>query len=655
MDKFAEVYKVEASELLCELEDSILELEHSPNQSGMIERAFRALHTIKGSGAMAGFADIAAFTHEMENAFELVRQGKLAITSDLVDKVLAARDVIRWMLDGGSDEDEQRASQAREIVEAFKKLLPTADGNEAPVPDVSQTSQEMTGECVTYEILFRPHPEIFTRGSNPLLLLDELRQLGDCRVVAHPEEIPGLEELNPEQCYTRWEVNLATCAGMNAIRDVFIFIEDECELKITAMDDSPLKSPQCPDSDIPNGPAEKNHVRELRPGSQQEEMASSIRVHTAKLDTLVDLVGELVAVQAGLSQIASCNSIPGLRSIAEQVARLTSELRDGAMAIRMLPIGTTFHNFRRLVRDLSRELGKDVVLTTSGEETELDKTLIERLNDPLVHLIRNSIDHGIESSEARMAAGKPARGTVHLAALHSGADVLIRITDDGAGLDEEGVRKKAVEKGLIAPDARLSRQELFSLIFAPGFSTAAAITNISGRGVGMDVVKKSIESLRGTIDIDSEKAKGTVVTLRLPLTLAIIDGLLVKIGERFFVLPLSMVEACVELSREDVAKAHGRHMALIRKELVPYVRLRDRFSIGGEVPPIEQMVVTRIAAEKIGFVVDKVMGEHQTVVKSLGRMYRNVEGVSGATIMGDGGVALVVDVPGLVERFESQA
>jgi len=319
-----------------------------------------------------------------------------------------------------------------------------------------------------------------------------------------------------------------------------------------------------------------------------------------------------------------------------------------------LPIGTTFNKFKRLVRDLSNELGKEVVLTTDGAETELDKTVIERMNDPLVHLIRNSIDHGIEPPADREAAGKPRQGTVHLSAVHSGAHVLIRITDDGAGLDKEAIRAKAVEKGLIAPDVELAEKEVFDLILAPGFSTAAKLSSVSGRGVGMDVVKRSIDALRGSIEIGSSRSSGTTITLKLPLTLAIVDGLLVQVGEGYFVVPLSVVEECVELTREDISKAHGRRMSYVRGEIVPYIRLRDRFMVNGGRPAIEQIVITEAAGGRFGFVVDTVIGEHQTVIKSLGRMYRNVEGISGATILGDGTVALILDVPKLVREVEME-
>ncbi|HKZ18400.1 MAG TPA: chemotaxis protein CheA, partial [Geobacteraceae bacterium] len=334
----------------------------------------------------------------------------------------------------------------------------------------------------------------------------------------------------------------------------------------------------------------------------------------------------------------------------EEVERLTQELRDGTLNIRMMPIGATFSKFKRLVRDLSVDLGKEVELITEGASTELDKTVIERLNDPLVHIIRNSIDHGIESPDARERSGKARQGTVRLTAEHAGECVLITIEDDGAGLDREAIRSKAVEKRLIAENAELSDKELFALIFAAGFSTAKKITGVSGRGVGMDVVMQSIEALRGAIEISSRKGEGTIITIRLPLTLAIIESLLVKIGDESFVIPLSFVEECIELTREDRDRSHGKKLANVRGHLVPYVPLQERFALPGEAPDIQQVVITSVYGERVGLLVNTVVGEHQTVIKSLGRAYRNVRGVSGATILGDGTVALILDIPQLVKE-----
>jgi two-component system chemotaxis sensor kinase CheA len=510
--------------------------------------------------------------------------------------------------------------------------------------------------------------------------------------VANTGPIPLLNEFNPEACYIFWDIILTTAAGLDALRDVFIFVDDSCEIKIEVVDeegqfiddmghkklgeiliergdidpetlkkvltsqkrlgemlvDAGLVQPELVQSAL----LEQEHIRKVKEKRQKTEAVSSIRVAAGKLDLLVNLVGELVTVQARLSQTASSSHNSDLVLISEEIERLTEELRDNTMSIRMMPIGSTFSQFQRLVRDLSKDLQKEIVLTTEGEETELDKTVIDRLHDPLVHLIRNSIDHGIETPDVRRAAGKSIQGKVHLSALHSGANVLIRIEDDGKGLNPETIRNKAIEKGMITADAKLSEKEIFALIFAAGFSTAVSITNVSGRGVGMDVVKRTIDSLRGTIEVDSEVGKGTIVTLKLPLTLAIIDGLLVKTGGDYFVMPLSAVEECVELSGEDIQKAHGRHIANVRGEIVPYLRLREQFRVNGKPPDIEQIVITGVNGHRTGIVVDEVVGQHQTVIKSLGKFYKDVELISGATILGDGTLALILDLGKLTERAE---
>jgi two-component system chemotaxis sensor kinase CheA len=400
--------------------------------------------------------------------------------------------------------------------------------------------------------------------------------------------------------------------------------------------------------------ARQQQSREASAAKQQKDAGSSLRVAAEKLDSLVDLVGELVIVQAQISQVVTERADPVLMALSEQLDRLSNDLRDSTLGIRMLPIGTTFSKFRRLVRDLSSELGKDIDLVTRGEETELDKTVLERLGDPLVHLIRNSIDHGIDMPEERRAAGKKPQGVILLEAEHSGSEVLIRITDDGKGMDAEAIRQKAAEKGLISPDAELSEQEALKLIFLPGFSTAAKVTNISGRGVGMDVVHRAIDSLRGVIEITSAKGQGTIITIRLPLTLAIIEGLQVQVADGFFVIPLSLVEECVELHSKDVDPTRKQQIINLRGELVPYINLRRWFGIAGETPAIEQIVITGVEGKRVGIVVDKVIGEHQTVIKSLGRVYRDVEGVSGATIKGDGTLALILDVPRLVRTVVAE-
>ncbi|MEO5359801.1 MAG: chemotaxis protein CheA [Nitrospirota bacterium] len=699
LDAGKEAFKEEAAELLTELETSLLELEEHPTDEDLIGRVFRAMHTVKGSGAMFGFDDIAEFTHEVETAFDMVRNGKLAVTKELTNLTLRARDQIRTMIEASEGKATVDHKISKSIIDSLQLLTKgtaagSPSGHEAAAQKPSKSASGDASHSVTYRIRFKPFADLFVTGTNPILLINELRQMGSCMVVAQIDAITRLEEFNPESCATYWDIILTTTLSTNAIKDVFIFVDDMCDLHVEIVDEEGeydeaegymklgeilaargdvkidelkkllgkqkkvgeiLVDAGIVDSGhIASALAEQQHIKEVREQRQKTtDTAASIRVPSDKLDKLVDLVGELVTVQARLSQTAIVHGEATLTSISEEVERLTWELRDSTMSIRMLPIGSTFSKFKRLVRDLSIELGKEIQMTTDGAETELDKTVIEKLNDPLVHIIRNSIDHGIERPDVREAAGKPKMGTVHLSAGHSGANVLIKIEDDGAGLDKERILKKAIDNGLIAPDAELSEKEIFGMIFAPGFSTAQKITNVSGRGVGMDVVKKNIDALRGLVEVKSRKGSGTTITLRLPLTLAIIDGLLVKIANEVFVIPLAVVEECVELSKKDIERTHGRHVSNVRGILIPYIRLREHFVIEAEEPEMEQIVITEVDDKKVGFVVDYVIGEHQTVIKSLGRVFKDIAGISGATILGDGTVALILDVPTLVRSVET--
>lgn len=651
MEHFRQTFREEADELLADLELSLLELGRNPADEELVDRIFRAMHTIKGSSAMFGFDGIASFSHEVETVLELLRDGRTGVTKELIELTLAARDQIKAMLRPSAHGEEADAARAEEIVAAFRTLVDGAAPD--PAGEAAAEFRQPANEEIACTIRFRPDRDIFMRGLSPVQFLNELRDLGECRVTLHTDQVPALADLDPELCYLRWDVDLTTSRGIDAVHDVFMFVGEEC---VEIMPSIPAAVSGTSAGEIPNSRRDGSSLEPAAAGDMGvAKPLSSIRVTADKLDRLINLVGELVTVQARLSQTSIARNDAELISLAEEVERLTAGLRDSALTIRMVPIGSTFSKFKRMVHDLSLELGKDVELVTTGAETELDKTVIEKLNDPLVHLIRNSIDHGVESPEARLAAGKPARATIHLSAVHSGDSVLMTIRDDGAGIDREAVRARGVAKGLIPAGGELSDKETFSLLFAPGFSTAAAITSISGRGVGMDVVKKGVDLLRGTISIASDPGEGTAVSIRIPLTLAIIESLLVKIGADCFVIPLSQVEECIELTRQDVTQAHGRHLADVRGRIIPYIPLREHFDIAGERPAIEQIVITDIEGKRVGLVVDYVVGEHQTVIKSIGRMFREARGVSGATILGDGSVALILDVQQLIadeERME---
>ncbi len=653
----AQLFLQEAQELLEQLEQTLLDLEHMPDDHDLIDTAFRALHTIKGSGAMFGFEAVAAFTHHVENAFDLVRKGKLAPTRQLIAVALAAKDQMRLLIEQPENVDSGRCDAILADIELIMKGPPAL-----PVP---------TG--AVWRVRFRLPGDAMATGTNPLLLLDELRSLGPASVTATSLDVPPLEAIDPTGCYLRWQVTLQTEHSRETIEQVFLFVLDDMELEIEPVlpsvgDLDPevretavtAQAPSAGSEEVQPGAVSKvimdrpaattAEQKYLRTDAHVGKKADTIRVPAERLDELMDRVGELVIAQSRLRQIAAASSDIAVKSVAEEIERLSLELRDTTMGVRMLPIGQLFSRFRRLIHDLARELGKQIELVTIGEETELDKTVIERLNDPLIHLIRNAVDHGLEDPAARAASGKSPQGRVTLSARHVGAEVLVSIADDGHGLDRARIRARAEENGLVSATAKLSDNELFQFILAPGFSTVHEVTSLSGRGVGMDVVKRTIDHLRGKIDIVSPPAQGTTITLRLPLTLAIIDGLLVRVGRGRYVIPLSAVEECVELSTEEDARSRGRSFLNIRGDLVPFLRLRELFNASEPADRYQKVVIVSAGELRVGLVVDQVIGDHQTVIKSLSRLHADVEIFSGATILGDGTVALILDIAHLVER-----
>jgi two-component system, chemotaxis family, sensor kinase CheA len=664
-DQFKHSFREEAREILVDLESALLELNDNRGDPELVSRVFRGLHTIKGSGAMFGFEDLATFTHNLETAFDEVRDGRLQINSELIDLTLSAMDQIRAMLEEGAEgAPAPDPAVCAEILAKVRHLTGKPESRHKEKKTAAPTLPDAVGGPMSdWHIRFAPGPDLMLCGANPLLLLNELRELGGLSVKASMAAIPPLAELDPERCYVSWEMVLATSATPDAIRDVFIFVEDNCELTIEPASNPVSSAASMPASDRAANIARSNAtsapacaadaiakaLEDIRSPSggrrvyDKADSASSLRVPAARLDQFVDLVGEMVTVQARLSELAARSDDPDIAAVSEEIERLTAALRENSMTIRMTPIRATFEKFRRLVHDLARDLGKNVELTIEGADTELDKTVIDRLSDPLMHLIRNSMDHGIEPPERRAAEGKRPTANIHLSARHSGASVLIAVSDDGAGINSEAVLARAIERGLAAADTPLTETEIFAFIFQAGFSTAKQVTDVSGRGVGMDVVRQRVDSLRGSIDVTSKAGEGTRVTLRLPLTLAIIDGLLVSIGDASFVLPLANILECIELTQADVERANGKHIADLRGELVPYIRLREHFEIRTPRPPIEQIIVVQTEAGRYGFVVDLVLGNCQTVIKNLGRFYRHVQVVSGATILGDGTVALILD------------
>jgi two-component system, chemotaxis family, sensor kinase CheA len=664
------VFMTEAAEQLELIEAGLLDLTRNLDDRAQIDAVFRGLHTLKGSGSMFGFDQLAAFTHHCETAFDRVRKGEAPATEELVGAVLDAQGHMQALLETPNGDHED---MSRKLLENLQRAVDGAGG--APVRS-AETAAGLVTEAATaapsgmrsWLLKFSLPANAMINGTNPLGLLDELRDLGECDIIAETDSIPLIDDLDPREIHLSWTVTLSTDKPQSEIEDVFIFVMDDMTMELTdvtpapaevAVEAKPVATPAERAVSYP-APVAREASASGESGKAQpndakaQRQADNVRVPALRLDEMMDRVGELVIAQSRLSQMTSSLADLGLRSVSEEIERLSGELRDTMMVLRMMPVASLFSRFRRLVHDLARETGKDIELITEGETTEVDKTVIDRLADPLIHLVRNSIDHGLENPQDRIAAGKSPTGRVQLTAHQTGSEVVITIKDDGRGIDRDRVRAKAENNGLIQPGQQLTDQDLLQLIFQPGFSTAEKVTNLSGRGVGMDVVKKTIETLRGAIDVKSEFGKGSEIALRIPLTLAIIDGLLVRVGNGNYVIPLSAVEECLELTVEEDLRSRGRSFISLRDHLVPFIRLRELFRTGTEPEKFQKVVVISTGSERVGLVVDQIIGDHQTVIKSMSKLHNNVTSFSGATILGDGNVALILDVAHLVAAGQSQ-
>jgi len=642
----------EAIELLQTLEEVLLELEETPTDSDQVDAAFRALHTLKGSGDMFGFGALAAFIHHFEDAFDQVREGRATVSPDLIAVSLDSRDHLTTLLALGADK-----TPSGEVQTAGDALLARLSNLKGPIQVSAKTEDVKPKENASvlrrWSISFAAEPAALKNGFRPDLLWDELAHLGPLRVSASDERIPAIEELEPAECYFRWDLILETTAHRDQIEDVFIFFMD-ADIQINEITDEETQTSQ----PVIDPEAEKHEGgAKGKPGAAPASVAKSdsVRVQAHRLDDLMDQLGELVIAQARLKSIADELGESRLDSTVEEVEALVTGLRDTTLSIRMLPVSMVFSKFRRVIRDLSVELEKPTELVTQGADTEVDKNIIDCLTEPLVHMIRNSIDHGVEDIAARKEAGKAEAATIRLSACQSGGEVLISISDDGAGLNAQAIRTRAVERGLIGADQDVSNEALFQLIFEPGFSTAANLSAVSGRGVGMDAVRRTVDDLRGSIDVKSKPGVGTEVTLRLPLTLAIIDGLLVKVDGEPFVLPLSSVEECVDLPDSENAREEGRSILQIRDQLVPYLSLDSLFGYTTSNNAGRRVAIVSADGQRVGLVIDDILGQLQTVIKPLSSYHRNVEELAGATILGDGSVALILDVNALVRRASANA
>ncbi len=711
LDDALKTYIIESRELLEQMEDALLRIEQAQDDPEIINAIFRAAHTIKGSAGLFGLEYIVAFTHVAESVLDKVRSNELRIDPELVALLLESRDHIGTLVEHAAQGDEPDADSDRQGAGLIARLNTylgnptgetTAQGG-MPVEHAPQIEREETHSVATdnWHISLRFGNDTLRNGMDPLSFVRYLNTFGRIiQIVTVVEAVPPLSQLDAESCHLGFEISFQTEADKATIEGAFEFVRDDCLVYIMPphskvaeyldlIRDLPEEEMKLGEMLVKCGTltrdelakALQKQVEEQRPIGEvlledkivrpevvaaaldrQKQVKDSkstesslIRVDAEKLDQLINLIGELTIASAGTALVAQRAGISELQEAASTLSRLVEEVRDSALTLRMVQIGATFNRFQRVVRDVSKELGKDIELVISGAETELDKTVVEKIGDPLTHLVRNSMDHGIESAEVRIANGKPARGTLRLNAYHDSGSIVIEVGDDGGGLKKDKILQKAIERGLVAPDANLSDKEIFNLIFEAGFSTADTVSNLSGRGVGMDVVRRNINALRGSIDIESVQGQGTTMRIRLPLTLAIIDGFLVGVGSSSFVIPLDMVVECIELSDEDRRAGEERNYLSLRGQVLPYMRLRDTFDIRGDTVRRENVVVVQYGNARAGLVVDALQGEFQTVIKPMGRIFSHVNGIGGSTILGSGEVALILDVPRLVQLVSTQA
>lgn len=709
MDELYSVFAQEAREQLTAMEDGLLRMEQGEIDAENMNAIFRAAHTIKGASGVVELHHIEKFTHILENLLDKLRNNEMAMSGDIITALLKGCDHIGALLnrvDQGHMDADEELEKAGEVSAAALRAFTAGDaaaGNtmpEATTATVERAGGDTAiGDC--WHISIRFGPDVLKMGMEPLAFLRYLLNLGEIvHLTTVHDRMPDIAEMDAECCYLGFEITLRSHANKEQIENVFAFCRDECDLHIlppnSKVTDYLALIEQLPEENlrlgeilVRSGALTQEELEEglnrqkaatkiaeateqiapqlgeilidkkmVQPeiveaaAAKQKQVADKktaearlIRVQADKLDQLIDLVGELVIAGASANLLAQKSGQGTLVEATSVLSRLVENIRDSALQLRMVQIGETFNKFNRVVRDVSKELGKDIDLIISGAETELDKSVVEKIGDPLMHLVRNALDHGIEPAAVREAAGKPVKGRLELNAFHDSGSIVIEVVDDGGGLKADRIQAKAIEKGIIQPGQTLSEQEIINLIFEAGFSTMDKVSNLSGRGVGMDVVRRNIQALRGQVDVRTEAGVGSRFIIRLPLTLAIIDGFLTSVDKAAYVIPLDNVVECLDLREGDTRG----HMLNLRGEVLPFVRLREFFDVEGASPPRENVVVISAGGKKAGIVVDELLGEFQTVIKPLGSLFKHLRGIGGSTILGSGEVALILDVQALTQ------
>ncbi|WP_241669096.1 chemotaxis protein CheA [Pseudomonas sp. CFBP13528] len=694
MDDVLQTFIAESRELLLQMEDALLQIEQSPHDLDTINGLFRVAHTIKGSAGLFGLMPIVEFTHVAESVLDRVRSLEVRVDEALSALFLDARDHIGQLIDLLAEDGhlerlgEPLRIQGERLAERLSMYLEAPLATPATVPQDAPSAAAGGVGTGHWHLSLRFGPDVLRNGMDPLAFLRYLGTLGQlAHIVTVFDALPSLLSMDPETNYLGFEVALVSDASREVIDGAFDFVRDDALVLILAPQ-ADVQAYRAHIDALPEDNAvllellvrcasltEAQVARVIQEGAPtpagalevvQDSQASApkagkvaannegnlIRVDAAKLDQLINLVGELIIAGAGANLVAVRSGIGEMIEATSLLSRLVEEVRDSALTLRMVQIGATFTRFQRVVRDVSKELGKDIVLRIGGGETELDKTVVERIGDPLTHLVRNAMDHGIEAVSTRLQRGKPAQGTVRLNAYHESGSIVIEVSDDGGGLAKHKILAKARERGLVAEGQVPADKDILNLIFEPGFSTADQVSNLSGRGVGMDVVKRNITALRGSVSLESEEGQGTTVRIRLPLTLAIIDGFLIGVGKASYVIPLNMVEECIELAPGQGAESGFLDL---RGDVLPILRLRDMFAVQEPGGNRENVVVVHYAGLRAGLVVDRLQGEFQTVIKPLGKVFGEAHGLGGFTILGSGAVALILDIPNLLGLVAKEA
>jgi len=671
LSQFHQVFFEESFEGLDVMESELLDMDPEDVDDETVNNIFRAAHSIKGGAGTFGFMPVSEFTHVLETLLDEIRSGKRSMEPRYVDLFLQSVDCLRGMLSDMQDGNDPEKERPAELRKEFEVILGMEQGAADPEEAMPESDEKDGGWLIDVQ----PHTDMLMTGNEPFRMFRELRELvgeDNFEVTADTDNIPELSSLTPEECVTSWQIKVTTSTPIDDIKAIFEWVEDECDLTYSPLtgaaetvsknqDQQSQETPATASEETPEQVAEKTpektpvvvEAQKTAKSSKAPKKAaesSSIRVSIDKVDSLINMVGELVITQSMLGQLGQDFDLSRLAKLQEGLSQLeqnTRELQESVMKIRMMPISFAFSRFPRLVRDLGGQLGKKVILETIGEQTELDKTVMEKINDPLVHLVRNSMDHGLETTEQRIAAGKSEEGTITLNAYHQGGNIVIEVADDGAGLNEDRILKKAIEKGLVPENNNLTPEEIHNLIFLPGFSTAEAVSDISGRGVGMDVVRRNIQALNGSIEVKSQRNVGSTFIIRLPLTLAILDGQLVKVCEETYIFPLVSIVESIQIHRSSLNHVTGsQYVMQLRDEYIPIVRLDQIFGLRDDKDVVDEMMLVVVEGdnEKIGIVVDDLLGQQQVVIKSLEQNYQKVSGISGATILGDGTVALIIDI-----------